>query len=233
MSWIKQNEEVIVDAELEGGSNRIDTTDAYEVEITDAHVQESKQDGSKSLSLVIGVKTEDGETNTTYFTIQGRTGETWYEGTVAGKTVKKQLFGLNIVDTLFNISLEKSIFDCEPETLTYDAWDNDAKEMVATEGLGFADLIGKKVGICLQMKREINGTDTKEFGNIAHFFDLETGLFHTEVDSDNRKLDRWLKNKKEYIVKEIEKPTSSFGKKKTEKNDDGVEVPKSKKWGRN
>ena len=109
--------------------------------------------------------------------------------------------------------------------------------MEDAEGDGFPELIGKKIGICHQMNREINGTDTKEWGEIAHFFDPETGLFHGEVETGITKLDKWMikAEKKPYIVKEAEaeKPKSRFGQKKAEEGEakEGEEKPK-KKWGK-
>jgi len=233
MSWIKKEAEVEVAEELEYSNSRLTVTDAYEIEITEAYLKPSADKDSKSMSLVISGKTEDELTATTYFTVMGRDGETFFESTVKGKKVKKQHFGLNIVNTLFQIVLDgKEIFECEPAEVEYQVWDKEDKEMVDTKGDGFPELIGKKVGITYQMRREINGKDSKEFGEITHFFDSETGLFCGEEDSDNRKLDKWLNSKKEFIVKEVEAPRSSFGKKKTEKDEDGVEKPKKRKWGK-
>ena len=231
MSWIKKTADVEVAEELNYESNSISKTDAYEVEITDAYLAESQDSTSKSVSLVVGVKNEDGETNRTYFTIMGRDGKTFYETTVKGQKKKKQHFGLNIADTLFNIVLEKSIFDLEPQEVEYDRWDKEAKELVKAEADGFPELIGKTVGITLQMNRKIDGADSKEFGTIEHFFNTETGLFANEEDSDKRKLDKWINGMKEFKVEVVEQQEkrSSFGK-KAETGTDGEQ--KKSKWGR-
>ncbi len=234
MSWIKKEVTAEVSGEMEYENTRLSTTDAYEVKITEAYLKDSSDEQSKSKSLVITGETEDGLKATTYFTVLGRDGETFFESTVKGKKVKKQHFGLNIVNTVFMILLDgKEIFDCEPAETEYQVWNKEDKELEDVKGDGFPELIGKKIGITYQMKREIDGTDTKEFGEIAHFFDTETGLFCGEEDSDNLKLDKWMNSKKEFIVKTVEKPKSSFGnKKKTETNEDGTEAPKKKRWGR-
>ena len=235
MSWIKKTEGVEVAQEMEYESNRIEKTDAMEVEITEAYLQNSQQDDSKSVSVVIAVKDKDGLTNRSRFTIMGRNGETFFESTFKGKKVKKQHFGLSIVNTLFMIALDKEIFDIEPSETKYTQWNKEDKEMEDVTGDGFPDLIGKKIGICHQMIREIDGTDTKEWGEIAHFFDIETGLFAGEEESDNTKLDKWMHKaeKKPYIIKEASaKPKSSFGRKKADgEAKDGEEKPR-KKWGK-
>lgn len=228
--WIKKDADAEVQGELESDFQKLDTTDAYAVEITEAYLANSQQEGSKSVSVYISVKDEEGSVAKTRFTIMGKDGETFYMGKDGkGNAVKRQHIGLNQVNTAFKIALGKEIFDCEPSETEYKLWDNDAKTMVDAKGDGFPELIGKTIGICYQMKREIAGADTKEFGEIAHFFDNDTGLFAEEVESDRTKLEKWMKNKKEYIVKTIEiKKSSSFGKKQ-EPTADG-ETPK-KKWG--
>lgn len=235
-SWIKKSNDVVVSKEMENDFNRIEETDAFAVKITDAHLQESQADDSKSLSLVIGIENEDKNTGVTYFTVLGRDGETYFESTVGGKKVKKQHFGLSIANTLFEIALGKEIFDVEPAEVEYKRWDKEAEEMVDTKGDGFPELIGKEIGVCWQMTREIDGADSKEFGSITHFFDPETGLFAGEDAEDGKdtKLDKWLKHKKEYIIKEVEKPKSSgaFGKKKSEGTGGSEEAPKKRKWGK-
>ncbi len=228
MSWIKKSADVEVSKELAYDNQGITKTDAYEVEITDAYLQESRTEGSKSISLVIGIKNENEETNRTYFTIVGKDGETFFKTTVKGKEVKRQHFGLSIVNTLFGIVLDKEIFDIEPTDIKYERWDKETKALVEEKGDGFPDLIGKKVGACVQMNREIDGNNSKEFANIAHFFDLKTGLFFEEEDSDRRKLDRWIAGAKDFIIKEVEQKQSSFGKKKETANG---EAPKSR-WGK-
>ena len=230
MAWINREADVVVDKELDYESNRIDKTDAYEVEITEAYLQKGKD--SDSMSVVISIKNDEGNEGKTYFTIMGRDGKTYFESTVGGKPVKKQHFGLNIVNTLFEIVLGKEIFDVEPSEVEYKVYDKEAKEYKTEKGDGFPELIGQKVGVCYQMYREINGTDSKEYGQITHFFDPETGLFANEEPSDKTKLDKWLKGAKEYIVKEVEAPKrTSFGKKKDEPSADGEPAPK-RKWGR-
>ncbi len=232
MSWIKKDETVEVSAEMEYENSRIEKTDAMEVEITEAFLQNSQQENSKSVSAVIAVKNDEGLTTRTRFTIMGRNGETFFESTVKGKKVKKQHFGLSIVNTLFMLALDKEIFDVEPSKTKFTMWNKEEKAMEEQTGDGFPDLVGKKIGICHQMTREIDGTDTKEFGEIAHFFDLESGLFAGEEKSDNTKLDKWIHKaeKKPYIIKETssEKPKSSFGKKQTNNGD----APKKKRWGK-
>ena len=227
MSWIKKDLEVEVTAEMESDFSKISKTDAYEVEIVDVHLQNGKD--SDSVSVVVGVKTEDGDTNSTYFTVMGRDGNTYYMGSVAGKAVKKQHFGLSSINTLFDIVLGKEIFDIEPSEVEYKQWDNESKAMVDVKGDGFPDLIGKKVGVTVQMTREIDGADSKEYGTITHFFNHETGLFSGEEESDRTKLSKWLRTMKEFIVKEsTTKSSSSFGK-KADSTDDSE--PKRKKWG--
>jgi len=227
MSWIKKNTEVQVDAELEFSSSRITETNAYSVEITEAYLQSSKDESSKSVSLVIAVKTEDGDTAKTFFTIMGRNGETYFESTVAGKTVKKQHFGLSIVNSVFKILLDKEIFDCEPSDTTFQKWDNEAKEMNTEKADGFPELVGKTIGVCVQMIRKIQGKNSSEYPEIVHFFNTETGLFSEEQDSPKRKLDRWLASAKDFKVIEEEAPKSSFGKKS---NPD--DKPTRRKWGK-
>ena len=231
MSWIKKDSTVEVNVEMESDFSKIEVTDAYEVEVIEAYIGESQDKQSKSMSLFVSVKNEDGDTNKSRFTLTGRDGNTFYMGKKNGQDVKKEHFGLSIANTLFNIALGEEIFDLEPSEVEIKKWDNDEKAMVDAKADGFPELVGKKVGVCLQMKREISGTDSKEWGEIAHFFDPETGLMFNEVESDRTKLDKWLKTKKDFIVKEVEAParSSSFGKKKDESTDGG-EAPK-RKWG--
>jgi hypothetical protein len=228
--WIKKNEEVEVQAELEFDNTSISNTNAYEVTVTECRLAKSTAQGSKSLSVVVGVETEDGETNKTFFTILGKDGETYFTSTYKGKVVKKQHFGLSIINTLFQLTLNKEIFDVEPEPVTYTQWDKEEKEMAEYEGEGFPSIVGKKVGICLQMVKEIAGTDSKEYGKIEHFFDLETGLFAGEdKDTKKTKLNKWLGSLKEYKVIEKEAQNkSAFGNKKETETED---KPKSR-WGR-
>ena len=227
MSWInRETEEVVVQAEMESDFQKIEVTDAYAVKVVEAYLAPSQQQGSKSVSVMVTVENEDGETNKTRFLVMGKDGQTFYE--YNGE--KRQFGGLSIVNTLFKIALGKEIFDTEPSQVDIKRWDTDTKTMVDDTADGFPDLVGKVVGVCLQMKREIAGADSKEFGEITHFFDNDTGLFSEEIDSDKRKLDRWLRNKKEFITKTIEvKKSSSFGK-KAEPTADG-EKPKSR-WGK-
>ncbi len=235
--WIKKDETVEVSQEMEYESNRIEKTDAMEVEITEAFLQNSLQENSKSVGVVIAVKNDEGLTTRTKFTIIGKDGETFFMSTYKGKKTKKQHFGLSIVNTLFMLALDKEIFDIEPSETKFTMWNKDDKEMEDHKGDGFPDLVGKKIGICHQMIREIDGTETKEFGEIAHFFDLATGLFAGEEEGDNTKLDKWIKKaeKKPFIIKEAsdEKPKSRFGKKKAEEGEakEGGEKPK-KRWGK-
>lgn len=229
MSWIKKDTSVEVTQELEFTSNAISETNAYEVEITECRLAYAKDKTSKSVSLVVGVKTENGETAKSFFTVIGRDGNTYFESTVAGKTVKKQHFGLSIANTMFKILLDKEIFDVEPEKIIYEVYNKEEREKENVEGEGFPEIIGKKIGVCIQMVRTIDGKDSREQGNIEHFFDLETCLFADEVDSGGkRKLDKWLAYAKPFkeIVKEA--PKSAFGKKTEAKED---EAPK-RKWGR-
>ena len=73
--------------------------------------------------------------------------------------VKKQHFGLTIVNTAFKIALGKEIFDIEPtKEIEYEAYNKDEEKMVTLKGDGFPDLIGKKIGVCVQIIREIQGT---------------------------------------------------------------------------
>lgn len=229
MAWIKKVVDVVVDNEMEfSGANRIAETNAYEVEITEAYLQDSKADGSKSSSLVIEVKNEDGATAKTFFTITGKDGQTFFTSTAGGKTVKKQHFGLSIANTLFKLLLDKEIFDAEPTGTTYKKWNKESKELETLEADGFPELIGKKIGTCIQMIRKISGKDSSEYPEITHFFNIETGLFADEEQSDKRKLDRWLASAKDFKVIEEEAPKTSFGK-KAEKTED---TPVKKKWGK-
>ena len=229
--WIKKDKEVEVATELESSVNNIAKTDAYEVTIKEAYLKESADEQSKSVSLVVAVEDEHGETAKTYFTIMGRDGNTFYKTTYKGKETKKQHFGLSTVNTMFKILLGKEIFDCEPSETKFQQWNKEDKEMEEHTGDGFPELIGMKVGTCIQMIRKIKGKDSSEYPEIAHFFNLETGLFADEVDSDRRKLDRWLNSAKDFKVIEEEafEKKSSFGK-KSEGSSDGETKPK--KWGK-
>ena len=79
MAWISKNSEVEVSKELEFDNSNIQETNAYEVEITECRLAESTAQGSKSVSLVVGIKTEEDETAKTFFTVMGRDGNTYYE----------------------------------------------------------------------------------------------------------------------------------------------------------
>jgi len=232
MAWIKQEANVEVAAELDYENDGIQKTNAYKAEITECRLAESQDEKSKSMSLVVGIKTEDGETAKTYFTIMGRDGNTYFESTYKGKTVKKQHFGLSIANTLFEIALGKEIFDCEPEDVEFERWDKEEKEMVKDNGQGFPEMIGKVVGVCVQMHREISGTDSKEFSKIEHFFDDATGLFSgEEAGTTKTKLDKWLGSMKEFKVTEKEAQNkSSFGGAKKEATDG--EEPVKSRWGK-
>ncbi len=186
MAWIKKNEEVEVTKELEYENTSISVSNAYECTITECRIAKSKTQGSKSVSLVVGIKTDEGETNKTFFTIMGKDGETYFTSTYQGKTVKKQHFGLSIANTLFQLAIGKEIFDVEPQEVEYKQWDAEDKTMKDVTGDGFPELIGKKIGACVQLTKEICGADSKEIGNIEHFFDPETGLMFGE-DPDTKK----------------------------------------------
>lgn len=231
MAWIKKHKDVVVAEEMEFASNSISKTDAYEVEITDCYLKESANEESKSVSLVVGAKTKDDETVRTYFTVLGRDGETYFVSEQNGKKVKKQHFGLSIANTMFGIALQKEIFDVDPETVTYQEFDKDSKSMVDAEGDGFPDVVGCKIGVCVQMIREIDGANSKEYPQIVHFFDVETGLLYNEEASDNTKLDKWLKNAKEYKEIKKEAPKSAF-KRESKNSDDSEEKPVRRGWGR-
>lgn len=228
MAWIKKATDVEVSKELESSSLRITTTNAYGCTVTEAYLQEGKDADSKSVSLAISIKTQDGEDAKTFFTVFGRDGNTYFTSTTGGKTVKKQHFGLSIVNSLFKIALGKEIFDCEPTQTTYQKWNNDDKTMETVEADGFPELVGAKVGVCVQMIRKIKGKDSSEYPEIAHFFNLETGLFADEEPSDKRKLDRWLASAKDFKVIEEQAPKSAFGK----KEEATTEAPVKKKWGK-
>ena len=230
MSWIRKEVDVEVSKELEFSNTNISKTDAYEVEIKEAYLKESADKQSESMSLVISAETENGETVKTYFTIVGRDGNAYFETTRKGKTVKKQHFGLSIINTLFQIVLGEEIFDVEPSETKFSVWNKEDNEMQEVTGDGFPELIGSKAGVCVQMIRKIRGKDSSEYPEISHFFDAQTGLFAEEEDSDKRKLDRWLSSCKEFkIIEEEVKKTSSFGKKPS--TSENGEAPKSK-WGR-
>ncbi len=229
MSWITKNDEVVVSEEMESDFSKIEKTDAYEVEITGARLAKSKTDGSKSVSLVVEAKTDDGDNVSTYFTIMGKDGKTYYKG----RNGLMQHFGLSTSNTLFGIILDKEIFDIDPEAIKYSGWDAEAKERVEMDGEGFPGLVGKRVGVTVQMTREIAGADTKEFGTIEHFFNLETGLFHNEAEPEEgkkTKLDKWIGRAKEYkIVESKPAAKSSFGKPKADAG--GEDAPK-RRWGK-
>ena len=233
MAWLKRDAEVEVTQELEFSNNGISKTDAYEIEITEAYLSNSKADGSKSVSLVISGKTESDETIRTYFTLVGKDGNTFFTQSYNGKTVKKQHIGLSIANTLFGIVLGKEIFDVEPSETKYEVYDKDAKERKSETGDGFPDLIGKTVGITAQMNREIDGTKSREYASIDHFFDIETGLFFGEeaVEGKSTKLDKWLSTAKDFKETKKEAPKSSFGGKKEEHKNDS-DQPVKKGWGR-
>ena len=232
MAWIKKDSTAEVSQELEFENTNITKTDAYEAEITEAYLKNSADEQSKSVSLVINAKTEDGDTVKTYFTVMGRDGNTFFESTYKGKKVKKQHFGLSIANSLFKIAFDgKEIFDVEPAETTFSQWNKEDKEMEEHSGDGFPDLVGKKIGLCVQMIRKISGKDSSEYPEVTHFFDTETGLFSEEEDSDRRKLDRWLSSAKEFkVIEEEAKVKTSFGK-KADAGTDG-EAPKKKKWGK-
>lgn len=234
MAWIKRDTQVEVREELEYESSSITVTNAYECEVTEAYLKESADDKSKSLSLVIGVKTDAGENARSFFTVLGRDGESYFTKTINGKTIKMQHIGLSIVNTLFGIALGKEIFDCEPSDVTYEQYNKDTKSRDEVTGDGFPDLIGKRIGTCIQMNREINGADSKEYSSIEHFFDIETGLFYKEEESENTKLNKWLKSAKDFKVKEArEVPKSSFGgKSKAPDKEASADAPVKKGWGR-
>ena len=229
MAWIKKNVDVEVSKELEYSSNRVQATNAYEAEVTEAYLQNSAQEGSKAVSLVVNIKTNEDEEAKTFFTVLGRDGNEYFMGTVAGKPVKKQHFGLSIANSLFQIALGKEIFDCEPSDTTYQKWNKDTKVLEKTKADGFPELVGKKVGVCIQMVRKISGKDSSEYPEISHFFDIETGLFATEEESPKHKLDRWLASAKDFKVIEDEAPKSAFGNKSTAGSE---EAPKKRKWGK-
>ena len=107
--WIKKEEEVVVVEELSSGSDRIQESNAYEVTITGARLAESQQKDSKSLSLVIDVSTENGETAREFFTILGKDGKSYFVD--KRSNVKKQHIGLTIANSLFQLVLDKEIFD--------------------------------------------------------------------------------------------------------------------------
>ena len=230
--WLKKDVEAEVVAELEYSNSGISKTDAYEVEIVEAYISESKAEGSKSQSLVISAKTESDETVKTFFTLVGKDGNTFFTQTYNGKSVKKQHIGLSIANTLFGIALGKEIFDVEPSAVEYSVYDKEAKESKMVKGDGFPDLVGKVVGITAQMNREIDGTKSREYASIDHFFDIETGLFYGEeaVEGKPTKLDKWLSSAKDFKETVKEQAKSSFGGKK-EPSKEG-EVPAKKGWSR-
>ena len=233
MAWLKQEADVEVTSELEYSNNGISKTDAYEVEITEAYLQNSKADGSKSISLVISAKTESDETIRTYFTVAGKDGKSYFTQTYNGKTVKKQHIGLTIVNTLFGIALSKEIFDAEPSETSFEVYDKEAKERKIEKGDGFPDLVGKVVGVTAQMNREIDGVKSREYASIEHFFDIESGLFYGEEATNGKptKLDKWLSSAKEFKETVKETPKSSFGAKKESPKEDG-EQPAKRGWGK-
>lgn len=235
MSWIKREEEIVVVEELSSGSDRIQESNAYEVTITGARLAESQQKDSKSLSLVIDVANENGETVREYFTILGKDGNTYFID--KRSNVKKQHIGLTIVNSLFQLVLDKEIFDIEPKEVEYKIYNKETEELEDVKGDGFPDLIGKSVGACIQIERIIEGADSKESPRIEHFFNVETGLFNKEEPKEGvkTKLDKWLDKKKEFkeIIKEVTENRSAFGGNKQAKEETSTnEEPKKNKWGR-
>lgn len=232
MAWIKREEEIIVVEELSSGSDRIQESNAYEVTITGARLAESQQKDSKSLSLVIDVANENGETAREYFTILGKDGNTYFID--KRSNVKKQHIGLTIVNSLFQLVLDKEIFDIEPKEVEYKIYNKETEELEDVKGDGFPDLIGKSVGACIQIERIIEGADSKESPRIEHFFNVETGLFNKEEPKEGAKtkLDKWLDKKKEFkeIIKEVKERTNFGGKKETAEA--SSEESKKSKWGR-
>lgn len=232
MAWIKREEEIVVVEELSSGSDRIQESNAYEVTITGARLAESQQKDSKSLSLVIDVANENGETAREYFTILGKDGNTYFID--KRSNVKKQHIGLTIVNSLFQLVLDKEIFDIEPKEVEYKIYNKETEELEDVKGDGFPDLIGKSVGACIQIERIIEGADSKESPRIEHFFNVETGLFNKEEPKEGAKtkLDKWLDKKKEFkeIIKEVKERTNFGGKKET--TEASSEEPKKSKWGR-
>lgn len=232
MAWIKKEEEIVVVEELSSGSDRIQESNAYEVTITGARLSESQQKNSKSLSLVIDVANENGETAREYFTILGKDGNTYFID--KRSNVKKQHIGLTIVNSLFQLVLDKEIFDIEPKEVEYKIYNKETEELEDVKGDGFPDLIGKSVGACIQIERIIEGADSKESPRIEHFFNVETGLFNKEEPKEGAKtkLDKWLDKKKEFkeIIKEVKERTNFGGKKET--TEASGEEPKKSKWGR-
>lgn len=228
-AWIKKEEEVEVSKELEYENTSISESNAYEVEITECRIANSTVKGSKSVSVVVGVKDENGDSNRTFFTVMGKDGNTYFESSYQGKTVKKQHFGLSIVNTLFQLVEGREVFDMEPSEVTYEVWNKDEKKKEEKKGDGFPSLVGKKIGACIQMTKEISGADSKEYGTIEHFFDLESGLmFEENPDSTRTKLQKWLGSMKDYkIIEKEAQNKSSFGAKK-ESSD---KAPKKSKWG--
>lgn len=232
MAWIKKEEEIVVVEELSSGSDRIQESNAYEVTITGARLAESQQKDSKSLSLVIDVANENGETAREYFTILGKDGNTYFVD--KRSNAKKQHIGLTIVNSLFQLVLDKEIFDIEPKEVEYKIYNKETEELEDVKGDGFPDLIGKSVGACIQIERIIEGADSKESPRIEHFFNVETGLFNKEEPKEGAKtkLDKWLDKKKEFkkIIKEVKERTNFGGKKET--TETSSEEPKKSKWGR-
>lgn len=231
-AWLKKDNNVEVAQELEYNNNGISKTDAYEVTITEAYLHESNDEKSKSVSLVINAKTDTDETVKTFFTLVGKDGNTYFTKKVNGKEIKMQHFGLSIANTVFGIVLGKEIFDVEPSEVEYSVYDKEAKESKTVKGDGFPDLIGKTVGITAQMNREIDGTKSREYASIDHFFDIETGLFYgeEEVEGKDTKLDKWLKSAKEFKETVKEQAKSAFGSKK--ESSDSEEKPAKRGWGK-
>ena len=230
MAWLKRDEEVVVTEELEFSNSSISKTDAYEIEITEAYLSNAKDKSSKSVSLVISGKTKDDETIRTFFTLMGRDGKTFFISKVGNTEVKKQHFGLSIANTVFGIAINKEIFDVEPKSTKYEVYNKETKEREVVEGDGFPDLIGKVVGVTVQMTREIDGANSKEYATIEHFFDVETGLFYGEESSEKTKLDKWLSKIKDFKIIEKKEQKSSFSKK--EKSEEQEQQPVKRGWGK-
>ena len=224
--WLNRDADVV---EPDYYKEKVSVTNAYAGTVTQCRLNDSKQKGSKSVSLFIEVTTTDDEVATEFLTITGKDGNTFYINKKDGS--KRQHIGLGTANTLFLLTLGKEIFDIEPTNIEYEAYDKENEEMKTVSGQGFPEMIGKEIGIAVQVTKEGEGADIKFGTEIQHFFNPVTGTYWNESDKGagyTRKIDKWIKKAPEYKVIEAYAPKRSFGGDKKSDTNAG----ESKGWGR-